>query len=637
MTAAPVPIDRALADPKLLGARFADPTTWRTWFSVLQAAYGRPLLSKAERKAFDLVAGGRRPPRRKVRELICIVSRRGGKGSVAGAVCSYEAVLVHHDLAPGERGVVACVSATKEQAAIVREYAGGFFQASPILKRELVESTADELRLRNGTVISTLAADFRSLRGRTLLCAILDEAAFLQDDIECAPALLPGLATTGGMLLILSSPYSRSGLVFERHRDYFGHDDDDVLVVCGPSEAFNPTLDPKMLAAVRAADPEGARSEWDGAFRSDTGMLFDDAMIEAAIDRARPLELPPRPGIRYHAFCDAAGGAAGDAYAVGIGHKAGDDLIIDVVRGAIGRFDPTKVTADFAQLLRQYEITSIAGDAFAAGWVSGAWREQGISYVQSERKRGEIYLDCVPLFARGIVRLPDHPRLLRELRTLERHIGRNGKETVNHPRAGSDDFANVAAGVLHAVNVAPSALWQRELLVGDGVVVPKWSDYLFTVVIASEEGIGATFFSFQSVIVPPLVLLDFEELPIAPASFHAIIERLWKNIQTIPTRLGATVFTHSVLADEFGRVGYGKAIEIIDGIAADEMLAVAGAKHIGAGRVKLAPEARARARTVPIGFLDGTTADDANPLRTAFLVGVAVALDVGRSLGRRAA
>lgn len=216
MTAAPVPIEVALSDPRLLGARFRNAASWRTWFAVLKASYGRPL-TKAERAAFDQVAGGRSPPRRKVKELICVVSRRGGKGSIAGAVAAYEATLVHHDLAPGERGVIACVSATKEQAAIVREYCAGFFQASPILRREIVDATADELRLRK-SVVSTLAADYRSLRGRTLLTAILDEAAFLADDLECARALLPGLATTGGMLIVLSSPYRRSGLLFERHR-----------------------------------------------------------------------------------------------------------------------------------------------------------------------------------------------------------------------------------------------------------------------------------------------------------------------------------------------------------------------------------------------------------------------------------
>jgi hypothetical protein len=50
-------------------------------------------------------------------------------------------------------------------------------------------------------------------------------------------------------------------------------------------------------------------------------------------------------------------------------------------------------------------------------------------------------LECVPLFTQGIVALPDHPRLLRELRTLERTVSPTGRDVVKRPRHGSDDYA----------------------------------------------------------------------------------------------------------------------------------------------------------------------------------------------------
>ncbi len=79
----------------------------------------------------------------------------------------------------------------------------------------------------------------------------MDEASFLRDetsatpDIEAARALLPGLATTGGMLAVMSSPYRKAGLLHQRVRDFFGQDDPDVLVVTGESTTFSPTLDRK--------------------------------------------------------------------------------------------------------------------------------------------------------------------------------------------------------------------------------------------------------------------------------------------------------------------------------------------------------------------------------------------------------
>jgi hypothetical protein len=57
-------------------------------------------------------------------------------------------------------------------------------------------------------------------------------------------------------------------------------------------------------------------------------------------------------------------------------------------------------------------------------------------------------LECIPLFTRGLAGLPDHPKLLRELRLLERHTHRSGKDAVDHPRNGHDDHANAVCGVL---------------------------------------------------------------------------------------------------------------------------------------------------------------------------------------------
>ena len=44
--------------------------------------------------------------------------------------------------------------------------------------------------------------------------------------------------------------------------------------------------------------------------------------------------------------------------------------------------------------------------------------------------------------------IPDNTKLLRELRLLERRTHRSGKDSVDHPRAGSDDHANALFGML---------------------------------------------------------------------------------------------------------------------------------------------------------------------------------------------
>jgi hypothetical protein len=68
--------------------------------------------------------------------------------------------------------------------------------------------------------------------------------------------------------------------------------------------------------------------------------------------------------------------------------------------------------------------------------------------------RSAIYLECLPVFTRGRVALPDHSKLLRELRLLERHTHRSGKDTVDHGKHGSDDYINAVAGVIQMLTGA---------------------------------------------------------------------------------------------------------------------------------------------------------------------------------------
>ena len=136
-------------------------------------------------------------------------------------------------------------------------------------------------------------------------------------------------------------------------------------------------------------------------------------------------------------------------------------------RPAAGQFDPQEVTRGYGELVKQYRIGSVGGDSYASEWVRTAWSKAGVSYVRSELPKSQIYLECAPLFARGLVRLPDHPKLLRELRLLERHTHRSGRDSVDHPRGERDDFANSCCGVLRSLSNALSVYTAMDWVVAD--------------------------------------------------------------------------------------------------------------------------------------------------------------------------
>jgi hypothetical protein len=450
-------IDRALKDPRLLGAALGDPMTWQTWRSVLKAAFGLHL-TEQEARTFTDIAGERSPPTQRVRELWAVVGRRGGKSRMAAACAVYLACFVKYQLAPGERGMVLVLASSQAQARVVFGYVRGFLAASPALRKEVTNATAREIALRNRVVIAVHANSFRTVRGRTLVAAVFDEVAFWRDetsalpDVEAYRAVLPALATTDGMLIGISTPYRKIGLLHQKWRDHFGQDGDDVLVVQGASKLFNPSLSDTTIAAQRSADPTAAGSEWDANFRADIGAFLDDELIDAAVEHARPLELAPQANIIYRAFVDASGGVGHDSYTIAIAHKDADDrCVIDVVRGTTGKFDPHTVTKQYAALCQEYHVSEVTGDAYAREWVAGTWRETGIAYRKSPLVKSDVYLECIPLFTRGVVRLPDHATLLRELRLLERQTHRSGKDSVDHGRNGHDDYANAVCGALHLV------------------------------------------------------------------------------------------------------------------------------------------------------------------------------------------
>jgi hypothetical protein len=105
------------------------------------------------------------------------------------------------------------------------------------------------------------------------------------------------------------------------------------------------------------------------------------------------------------------------------------------------------------------------------------------------------------------------------------------------------------------------------------------------------------------------------------------------EIATATRARGAMLFTSGALAEEAWRLGYHA--QVIDRLAAEDdgLLALAAAVHIGAGRVKITAEALAKAEHHPLGgILDATAGDEDDPLRLAALIGIALALDEGRSL-----
>src|SRR4051812_25977848 len=93
--------------------------SWDGWRAVLKATAALPM-NDAEVEFFQSVAGGREPPRRRVREAWYVCGRRAGKDSVVSLIAAHAAATFNPKgvLRPGERALIACIAPDKETAKI---------------------------------------------------------------------------------------------------------------------------------------------------------------------------------------------------------------------------------------------------------------------------------------------------------------------------------------------------------------------------------------------------------------------------------------------------------------------------------------------------------------------------------------
>lgn len=446
----------AIHDPQLFRPLLKNLATWNSWFVVLKALFAIDM-DEADRALFTRLTGRTTPPAEPVQECWLVVGRRGGKSFIVALIAVFLACVRDYRsvLGPGETGVVMVIATDRKQARVIHRYASALLNAVPMLADMIQRQDADSIDLTNNISIEITTASYRTIRGYTVVAALCDEIAFWRSEDSANPAeeilaaLRPAMATIPGALLLgLSSPYKRSGPLYDNHRTHYGKEDSPILVIQADTRTMNPSVPQHVIDRAMERDPAAAQAEYGATFRTDVGSFIESDLIDRAVEPGQRERLSVATA-RYLAFCDPSGGAH-DAFTLGIAHKDSrtERLILDVCRGVKPPFDPSRVVTEFATLLKTYRCSSVVGDRYAGEWVVEAFRKQGITYRHSDLVKSEIYLEALPLFTTGQVELLDVKLLTVQLMSLERRTGRSGKDSVDHAPGGHDDFANAACGAL---------------------------------------------------------------------------------------------------------------------------------------------------------------------------------------------
>jgi len=446
---------QTMTDKQLFGKTFKrgllGGDSWKAWKVFFAALFGLPM-DGAALEIFRRHTGCQAAPATAFNEAYVVAGRRAGKSIVSALVATYLAAFKDYSdkLAPGEVGTLMVIAADRRQARVIFNYVSAFFEI-PLLARLVANRTKDSIALTNRTAIEIHTCSFKATRGYTLIGVAADETAFWRaedsanPDVEVLNALRPGLATTGGLLLCISSPYSRKGALYAAFRDHYGKAS-DVLVWKASSREMNPSLSAAVVALAYARDPQAAKAEFGGEFRDDIAGFLDAEVVEARVIRDRR-ELPPLAGITYSAFVDPSGGQA-DSMTLAIAHWERDRAMLDLLRERIAPFSPEQVTEEFSAELKRYRCHTVVGDHYSGAWVREAFTKRGIEYRPSEKTKSEFFVEALPLFMSGQLELLDSRRLVAQFVGLERRTARQGRDSIDHAPGAHDDLCNAAAGAL---------------------------------------------------------------------------------------------------------------------------------------------------------------------------------------------
>ena len=376
-------------------------------------------------------------------------------------------VLSLHKAFTTAGALVLIVSAGEVAAQRLLEDVAALAQGSPLLRGSVLDESKSQVTLSNGSVIMSVPASQRQIRGWAVDLLIVDEAAFIDPDIWRAaePAII---ARPGSRILLCSTPWGA--------RDHFfrvlwqrGMDRPDEMTAAWhwPSST-SPLVDRGLLEEIRARETDTYyRREYLAEWTDESGAYFTDREIDQAIadyELFTPFHARQVSPFGRQVFTAAAGvdwGMARDAQAVVLVAPL-DDEGLNEGRDELTYFVPwleAKYRCGYSdwidrliEVAKAYQLRVVASETNGVGayptedlrkklWQAGLGAHVAPVWTDVRRKQsgfGKIKM----LLQRGQLVLPRHPELLKQLRSLEFEQTSGGSLKIAVPeRAGHDDLA----------------------------------------------------------------------------------------------------------------------------------------------------------------------------------------------------
>jgi phage FluMu gp28-like protein len=216
--------------------------------------------------------------------FICVrASRRFGKSFVFAAYAAW-AACINSDYR------VVCISRSQRQSSEMFKTIYKMIVRSP-MQHSITRDTATRIEFSNGSIIESLpGGSHDSLRGLTIDLVLIDEAAFVSDDLFTV--IYPTILTNKGKIMLISTPNFSTGEFYRACQESSEYAKFHLTHKDAIFEDGTPLVDPEELKreAIRCGGEESPKYQREilAEFTQAEGAFFDINAVEAALK----LELP---------------------------------------------------------------------------------------------------------------------------------------------------------------------------------------------------------------------------------------------------------------------------------------------------------------------------------------------------------
>jgi hypothetical protein len=389
--------------------------------------------------------------------VVC-AGRQVGKSTTLATLALFEAATRRNVL-------VLVVSAGEEAAKRLLADCAALASNSSALASSVLDEGKSLLTFSNGSVIRSVPASGRQIRGNPVDLLIVDEAAFIGNDIwqSAEPSII---ARPGSRVVLTSSPWGGPEAFFRALWNR-GMDAPDLEVQSWhwPSSA-SPLVDEKLLAGIKARNSEEYfRREFLAEWTDDAGSYFKESEL---MDAVADYQMCPPEDLEW--FLDGRYAAAGgvdwglnDANVLTLvsvledyghnRHLLGDGLAFFIPwYEAKHKWPYTQFIERIVQTAGFYHLPVIASETNGVG-------QYPTTMLQDRMSESRHYSPVVPVVTdvrrkqsgfgmiKGLLQshrlvLPRDPELLKQLRGLEfEQLPSGGLRIAVPERSGHDDVA----------------------------------------------------------------------------------------------------------------------------------------------------------------------------------------------------